>query len=53
MEVIAGAHHGFDQFTNRGRPLGTRRELNYTLAPNRAATDTARTLVKEFLSQNQ
>lgn len=52
MEVMPGAHHGFDQFTSNGRPLGTRREINYTMAPNRAATDAARALVKDFLANN-
>ena len=53
MEIIPGAHHGFDQFTNRGNLLSARKELGHTLAPNRAATNTARALVKEFLSKQE
>lgn len=52
MEVMPGAHHGFDQFFNEGRGLTTRRESG-TLSPNRGATNTARALVKEFLSGQQ
>ena len=53
MEIMPRAHHGFDQFFNQGRILSARKESGHTMAPNRAATDTARTLVKEFLSSQQ
>ncbi len=53
MEIMPGAHHGFDQFFNQGRGLTTRKEQGHTLAPNRAATDKARALVKDFLSAQQ
>jgi dienelactone hydrolase len=49
MEIMAGAHHGFDQWTSRGRRLSTRQVLGYTMAPSQAATDAARRLTVEFL----
>lgn len=53
LEVMPGAHHGFDQFFNQGRGLTTRKEAGHTLAPNHAATNAARALVKDFLANPQ
>ena len=30
LEIMAGAHHGFDQFTNRGSPLSLRKVLGHS-----------------------
>lgn len=52
MDVIAGAHHGFDQLTVDGRGVGMRRVYSrYTLDPDKAATEKARAMVKAFLEK--
>lgn len=53
LEVVLQAHHGFDQFTNRGQRLSLRQYLGHTMEPSQAATDIARRLAVDFLAESR